>query len=307
MGGKVLVPTGEFVQKLQAARLAADVCDVPTVIIARTDALGAYLLTSDVDARDKPFCTGERTCEGFYKIRGGLDSAIARGLAYAPYADLVWFETSEPSMDEAKAFAAAMHAKFPGKLLAYNCSPSFNWKKKLSDEQIASFQSTLGALGYKFQFVTLAGFHALNFSMFSLAKDYAKRGMAAYSELQVCVCVYVFVVGVFFAGRRREAFRGACCLSEGGDRTLLFSSHKTPNNNNNNAHTTPPLLPPPSKQNKQPNYKQVQEFAAEKDGYAATTHQRFVGTGYFDELAQRIADGQASTTALHGSTEEEQF
>jgi isocitrate lyase len=235
MGGKVLVPTSEFVQKLQAARLAADVCDTPTVIIARTDALGAYLLTSDIDPRDKAFCTGGRTSEGFFEIRGGLDSAIARGLAYAPYADLVWFETSEPSLEEATKFPQAIHEKFPGKLLAYNCSPSFNWKKKLNDETIASFQQTLGALGFKFQFVTLAGFHALNYSMFTLAHDYAKRGMAAYSELQAA------------------------------------------------------------------------EFAAEKHGYTATRHQGFVGTGYFDELAQVIAAGQASTTALTGSTEEEQF
>lgn len=235
MGGKVLVPTSEFVQKLQAARLAADTMDVPTVIIARTDALGAYLLTSDIDERDRKFCTGERTVEGFYKIEGGIDSAIARGLAYAPYADLVWFETSEPNIDEARMFAEVMHAKFPGKLLAYNCSPSFNWKKKLDDATIARFQAMLGEMGYKFQFVTLAGFHALNFSMFKLAKQYATRGMAAYSELQ------------------------------------------------------------------------QEEFAMEKDGYKATTHQRFVGTGYFDQLAQRIAEGNASTTALNGSTEEEQF
>jgi len=235
LGGKVLVPTSEFVQKLQAARLAADVCDTPTIIIARTDALGAYLLTSDVDDRDKPFCTGGRTVEGFYHIKGGIDSAIARGLAYAPYADLVWFETSEPSLEEATKFAKAIHEKYPGKLLAYNCSPSFNWKKKLDDATIAKFQQTLGELGYKFQFVTLAGFHALNFSMFTLAKDYAKRGMAAYAQLQ-------------------EA-----------------------------------------------------EFAEEKHGYTATTHQRFVGTGYFDQVATKISEGQASTTALSGSTEEEQF
>eukprot|EP00877_Chromochloris_zofingiensis_P003007 jgi/Chrzof1/12707/Cz07g04220.t1_ICL[v5.2] len=235
LGGKVLVPSSEFVRKLQAARLAADVCDVPTVIIARTDALGAYLLTSDVDERDRQFCTGERTVEGFYKIKGGIESAIARGLAYAPYADLLWFETSEPNLDEAKQFAAAIHEKYPGKMLSYNCSPSFNWKKKLDDATIAKFQQTLGELGYKFQFVTLAGFHALNYSMFSLAYDYARRGMSAYSELQQA------------------------------------------------------------------------EFAREKDGYAATTHQRFVGTGYFDTLAQKIADGSSSTTALTGSTEEEQF
>eukprot|EP00882_Tetradesmus_deserticola_P000040 GHRQ01000042.1.p1 GENE.GHRQ01000042.1~~GHRQ01000042.1.p1 ORF type:complete len:417 (+),score=208.18 GHRQ01000042.1:173-1423(+) len=235
MGGKVLVPTSEFVQKLQAARLAADVSDTPTLIIARTDALGAFLLTSDIDDRDKAFCTGGRTSEGFFQIKGGIESAIARGLAYAPYADLVWFETGEPSLEEATAFAKAIHEKYPGKLLAYNCSPSFNWKKKLNDATIAKFQSTLGALGYKFQFVTLAGFHALNFSMFTLAHDYAARGMAAYAELQ------------------------------------------------------------------------AKEFAAEKDGYTATRHQGFVGTGYFDDLAQAIAQGQASTTALTGSTEEEQF
>jgi len=235
MGGKVLVPTSEFVQKLQAARLAADVCDTPTIIIARTDALGAYLLTSDIDDRDKPFCTGGRTSEGFFQIRGGIESAIARGLAYAPYADLVWFETGEPSLEEATAFAKAIHEKYPGKLLAYNCSPSFNWKKKLDDETIAKFQQTLGQLGYKFQFVTLAGFHALNYSMFTLAHDYAKRGMAAYAELQAA------------------------------------------------------------------------EFGAEKLGYTATRHQGFVGTGYFDDLAQVIAAGTASTTALTGSTEEEQF
>jgi isocitrate lyase len=235
MGGKVLVPTSEFVQKLQAARLAADVCDTPTIVIARTDALGAYLLTSDIDERDRAFCTGERTTEGFYRMKGGIDVAIARGLAYAPYADLIWCETSSPDLEEATRFANAIHEKFPGKMLAYNCSPSFNWKAKLDDATIARFQKTLGELGYKFQFVTLAGFHALNHSMFTLARDYAKRGMAAYAELQSA------------------------------------------------------------------------EFAEEKNGYDATKHQRFVGTGYFDELAQKIAEGTASTTALTGSTEEEQF
>lgn len=235
LGGKVLVPTKEFVAKLQAARLAADVCDVPTVIIARTDALGAYLLTSDVDDYDKEFCTGERTSEGFYCIKGGIDSAIARGLAYAPHADMLWFETSDPSMEEAEKFAAAIHAKYPGKLLSYNCSPSFNWKKRLTDAQIETFQQDLARLGYKFQFVTLAGFHALNFSMFSLAREYATRGMAAYADLQ-------------------EA-----------------------------------------------------EFAAEKQGYAAVKHQAFVGTGYFDLLAQKVTDETCSTTALAGSTEAEQF
>ncbi|MEW5297208.1 MAG: hypothetical protein WDW38_006034 [Sanguina aurantia] len=235
MGGKVLVPTREFIQKLTAARLAADVCDVPTIIIARTDALGAYLLTSNSDPRDAPFLTGEQTSDGFHKVRGGIDAAIARGLAYAPYADMVWFETSDPSLEEAKAFAAAMHAQFPGKLLAYNCSPSFNWKKKLDDPTIAKFQTTLGSLGYKFQFVTLAGFHSLNYGMFSLARDYASRGMSAYAELQ------------------------------------------------------------------------EKEFAEEKFGYRATTHQRFVGTGYFDLMSQVIAEGTSSVTALSGSTEEEQF
>ncbi|EFJ40191.1 hypothetical protein VOLCADRAFT_84620 [Volvox carteri f. nagariensis] len=235
LGGKVLVPTREFIQKLTAARLAADVLDVPTVIIARTDALGAYLLTSDADERDKAFMTGERTPEGYYSVRGGIDAAIARGLAYAPYADMVWFETSEPSMEEAKKFAEAIHAQYPGKLLAYNCSPSFNWKKKLSDEDIARFQATLGSWGYKFQFITLAGFHALNYSMFSLAKEYASRGMSAYAELQQA------------------------------------------------------------------------EFGAEKLGYRATTHQKFVGTGYFDLVSQVISEGTSSVCALKGSTEEEQF
>ncbi len=235
MGGKVLVPTSEFIQKLTAARLAADTMGVPTILVARTDANGANLLTSDVDPRDQKFCTGERTVEGFYQIRGGLDSAIARGLAYAPYADLVWCETSEPNLNEAKRFAEAMHAKFPGKLLSYNLSPSFNWKKKLDDATIAKFKRELGAMGYKFQFVTLAGFHSLNFGMYQLARGYLERGMAAYAEFQ------------------------------------------------------------------------ASEFAAEKEGYRATTHQRFVGTGYFDEVAQRIAAGTLSTRALSGSTEEEQF
>lgn len=235
MGGKVLVPTSEFVQKLTAARLAADTMGVPTLIVARTDANGANLLTSDIDPRDQKFCTGERTSEGFYQIRGGLESAIARGLAYAPLADIVWCETSEPNLDEAKRFAQAIHAKYPGKLLAYNLSPSFNWKKKLDDPTIAKFKKELSNMGYKFQFVTLAGFHSLNFSMFTLARGYLERGMSAYSEFQ------------------------------------------------------------------------AQEFAAEKVGFRATTHQRFVGTGYFDEVATRIAAGAISTTALKGSTEEEQF
>jgi len=236
MGGKVLVPTLEFIQKLTAARLASDVMGIPTVIVARTDANGAHLLTSDIDPRDQKFLTGERTVEGYYRIRGGLESAIARGLAYAPYADLVWCETSEPNLSEAKKFAEAMRAKFPGKLLAYNCSPSFNWKKKLDSATIAKFQRELAAMGYKFQFVTLAGFHALNHSMFTLAQEYLHRGMSAYADFQ------------------------------------------------------------------------EKEFQSEKDlGYRATTHQRFVGTGYFDELAQKIADGSLSTIALKGSTEEEQF
>ena len=184
MGGKVLVPTREAVQKLIAARLAADVCGVPTLLVARTDANGAQLLTSDVDDNDKEFCTGETTIEGFHRIKGGIDIAISRGLAYAPYCDLIWCETSEPNFAEAEKFAAAIHAKFPGKLLAYNCSPSFNWKSKLNDEDIASFQYRLGEMGYKFQFVTLAGFHALNLSMFELATAYKQDGMFAYSKLQ---------------------------------------------------------------------------------------------------------------------------
>ena len=184
LGGKVLVPTSQFVRTLQAARLAADVMDVPTLIVARTDALAATLMTSDVDERDRPFTTGERTPEGYFFVSGGIDSAIARGLAYAPYADLIWCETGTPDMDEARKFAEAIHAEFPGKLLAYNCSPSFNWKRALNDEQIAAFQHELGELGYKFQFITLAGFHALNASMFELAQGYAKNGMTAYVELQ---------------------------------------------------------------------------------------------------------------------------
>jgi isocitrate lyase len=235
MGGKVLVPTRTAISHLIAARLAADVLNVPTLIVARTDANAAALLTNDIDERDHPFLAGERTAEGFYRVRAGLDQAIARGLSYAPYADMVWCETSEPSLAEAKRFAESLKAKFPEKLLAYNCSPSFNWKKKLASADIGKFQSELGAMGYKFQFVTLAGFHALNYSMFTLAHGYKDRGMAAYSELQ-------------------EA-----------------------------------------------------EFAAEADGYTATKHQREVGTGYFDAVAQVIASGESSTTALHGSTEQEQF
>ena len=184
LGGKVLVPTQTFVRTLNAARLAADVSGVPTVLVARTDANAAGLITSDVDERDRPFLTGERTPEGFFRVHAGLDQAIARGLAYAPYADLIWCETSTPDLAEAQRFAEAIHAQFPGKLLAYNCSPSFNWKAKLDDETIARFQRELGAMGYKFQFVTLAGFHALNHGAFELARDYRGRGMSAYSELQ---------------------------------------------------------------------------------------------------------------------------
>ncbi|WLR54893.1 isocitrate lyase [Mesobacillus subterraneus] len=184
LGGKVLLPTQTAVRNLIAARLAADVMGTPTLIVARTDANAADLITSDVDPYDAPFITGDRTPEGFFRVKPGLDQAIARGLAYAPYADLVWCETSEPDLDEARRFAEAIHAKYPGKLLAYNCSPSFNWKKKLDDETIAKFQVELGKMGYKFQFVTLAGFHALNHSMFELARGYKERGMAAYSELQ---------------------------------------------------------------------------------------------------------------------------
>lgn len=235
MGGKVLVPTKQFIKTLTAARLAADVCDVPTVLIARTDANSAKLITSDIDERDHPFMTGERTPEGFYKITGGLDMGIARGLAYAPYADLLWLETSTPSLEEAKKFADAIHAKFPGKLLAYNCSPSFNWEKHLDKETIAKFQKELEKMGYKFQFVTLAGFHALNHSMFTLAKDYNKNGMAAYSELQ------------------------------------------------------------------------QKEFDELDNGFTAVKHQREVGTGYFDRISQIVSDGDSSTLALKGSTEEEQF
>lgn len=236
MGGKVVVPTSEFIQKLVSARLAADICGVPTLLVARTDANSAGLLLSDVDERDRPFLSGERTIEGFFRFRGGLDAAIARGLAYAPYADLIWCETSEPNIEEARRFAAAIHEKFPGKMLAYNCSPSFHWRKKLDDASIARFQRELGAMGYKFQFVTLAGFHALNLAMFDLAREYAEQGMTAYARLQ------------------------------------------------------------------------DQEFdRQERFGYGAVKHQRFVGTGYFDQVAQAVAQGCSSTTALAGSTEEEQF
>ena len=234
LGGKVLVPTSQFVRTLNAARLAADVLDVPTVLVARTDALSAALLTSDVDEYDRAFVTGERTAEGFYRVRDGIDAAISRSLAYAPYADVLWFETSTPDLGEARAFAQAIHAEFPGKLLAYNCSPSFNWRKALDDDLIAGFQSQLAEWGYRFQFITLAGFHALNASMFHLARGYATDHMTAYVELQ------------------------------------------------------------------------ESEFAMEESGYTATRHQREVGAGYFDLVAQAVAP-DSSTLALKGSTEEAQF
>lgn len=235
MGGKVLVPTREAVEKLNAARLAADVMGVPTLLIARTDAEAADLLTSDIDDNDRPFCTGERTVEGFYRVRNGLEQSISRGLAYAPYADLVWCETGKPDLEFARRFAEAIHAKYPGKMLAYNCSPSFNWRKNLDDATIAKFQKEIASYGYKFQFITLAGFHALNYSMFNLAHGYARNQMSAFVELQ-------------------EA-----------------------------------------------------EFAAAGKGFTAVKHQREVGTGYFDAVTQAIQQGQSSTTALKGSTEEEQF
>ena len=236
MGGKVLVPTSEAISKLVAARLAADTCGVPTVLVARTDAESANLLTADVDERDRPFIKSkDRTSEGFFYVDAGLEQAVARGLAYAPYADLIWCETGTPDLHEAKAFAEAIHKQFPEKLLAYNCSPSFNWKKKLDDATIAKFQRELGAMGYKFQFITLAGFHALNYSMFQLARGYKASQMSAYVQLQ------------------------------------------------------------------------EQEFAAEKDGYSATKHQREVGAGYFDDVTQTVTAGQSSVTAMKGSTEEAQF
>jgi len=235
LGGKVLIPTRQAINNLVAARLAADICDVPTILVARTDANSAALLTSDIDPRDKPFLTGERTTEGFFRVCAGIEQAIARAIAYAPFADVLWCETGEPNLEEARQFAVAVHEKYPAKLLAYNCSPSFNWRKKLDEPTIASFQRELGVLGYKFQFITLAGFHALNFSMFQLARDYKERGMPAYADLQIA------------------------------------------------------------------------EFSAEKFGYTATKHQREVGAGYFDDVAQVIAQGSSSTTALAGSTEREQF
>ena len=235
MGGKVLVPTQTQIRTLNSARLAADVMNVPTIIFARTDANAANLITSDIDEYDKPFITGERTIEGFYKTRPGLDQAIARGLAYAPYADLIWCETAKPDLDEAKIFADAIHKKYPDQLLAYNCSPSFNWKKNLDKDTMKKFQSELGKMGYKFQFITLAGFHLNNYATFKLAQAYKQDGMAAYSELQ-------------------EA-----------------------------------------------------EFAAEKDGYTSTKHQREAGTSYFDAVSQALTQGKSSTVAMEGSTEEDQF
>ena len=236
MGGKVLVSTQEAINKLVAARLAADVMGVPSVIIARTDANAANLITTDNDIRDKRFITGERTSEGFYAVNNGLDQAIDRGLSYAPYADLLWCETAKPNLKEARRFAEAIHEKYPGKLLCYNCSPSFNWKQHLDDATIAKFQRELAAMGYKFQFVTLAGFHALNLGMFDLAKSYKEDGMLAYSNFQ------------------------------------------------------------------------EMEFKHERDsGYMATTHQKFVGTGYFDRVMNCVSLGKSSVGALSGSTEEEQF
>jgi isocitrate lyase len=235
LGGKVLVPTAQFIRTLSAARLAADVCGVPTVLFARTDALSATLLTSDVDGRDEDFVTGERTAEGYFLVRNGVEAAISRALAYAPYADVLWCETSTPSLEEARRFAEAVHAEFPGKLLAYNCSPSFNWRRHLDDDTIASFQRELGAMGYRFQFITLAGFHSLNAAMFELAAGYAADGMSAYVGLQ------------------------------------------------------------------------EREFELEEAGYTATRHQREVGAGYFDLVAQAASGGESSTLALRGSTEEAQF
>ncbi len=237
MGGKVLVPTVEAINKLIAARLAADTCSVPTVLVARTDAESANLLTADVDERDRPFIDAQagRTAEGFFNLKAGIPAAIARGLAYAPYVDALWCETGHPDIAEARAFAEGIHRQFPGKLLAYNCSPSFNWKAKLDDATIAKFQRELGAMGYKFQFITLAGFHALNFTMFELAKAYKDTQMTAYVKLQQA------------------------------------------------------------------------EFAAEKDGYTATKHQREVGAGYFDDVTTTVSGGASSVTAMKGSTEEAQF
>ena len=235
LGGKVLVPTSQFIGTLKAARLAADVLGVPTVLVSRTDADAATLLTSDIDPTDGEFLTGERSPEGFFHVKPGLAASIKRSLAYAPYADIIWFETSTPDLGEAREFAAAIHERFPGKLMAYNCSPSFNWRKHLDDEQIAGFQQELGELGYKFQFITLAGFHSLNAAMFELAKGYVDEGMPAYVRVQ------------------------------------------------------------------------EREFELEEHGYTATRHQREVGAGYFDAVAQLISGGKSSTLALKGSTEETQF
>lgn len=235
LGGKVLVPTSQFIRTLIGARLAADVLDVPTVIIARTDALSATLLTSDIDPRDKEFIYGERTSEGYYRVKDGIEPVISRALAYAPYADILWFETSTPDLEEAEKFAAAVHAEHPGKLLAYNCSPSFNWKQKLDDATIAKFNQTLGALGFKYQFITLAGWHAINLTAFKLAQQFATEGMPAYVRLQ------------------------------------------------------------------------EEEFASEAIGYTAARHQREVGTGYFDNILMTVTGGSASTAALAGSTESQQF
>jgi isocitrate lyase len=235
MGGKVLVPTRTMIATLTAARLAADVLGVPTLLLARTDAYSAKLLTSDIDENDRPFLTGERTAEGFYRVRDGIEAAITRGLAYARYADLLWWETSDPDLDQARAFADAIHAKFPNKMLAYNCSPSFNWKRKLDDATIATFQHRLADMGYRFQFITLAGFHSLNHGMFELAHAYKRGGMTAYAQFQ------------------------------------------------------------------------QREFASESIGYTATRHQHEVGAGYFDLVAMAVSGGLAATTAMHDSTEEEQF
>jgi isocitrate lyase len=245
LGGKVLVPTNEAVQKLVAARLAADVMEVPTLIMARTDADSAHLLTSDIDARDREFCTGERTPEGFYAIRGGIDSAIARGLSYAPYADFLWCETSHPDLEEARQFAEAIHAKYPEKMLAYNCSPSFNWRKKLDEDTIARFQTELAGMGYKFQFVTLAGFHALNLSMFELARGYNATGMAAYSGLQeqefaserdhgYQAVKHQRFVGTGYFDRVQQVISGGMTSTtalEGSTEAEQFSSGKTPTAN----------------------------------------------------------------------------
>jgi isocitrate lyase len=235
LGGKVLVPTSQFERTLIAARLASDVLDIPTVLIARTDADSATLITSDVDERDRPFITADRTPEGYFRVKSGLDAAIARGLAYAPLADLLWCETSTPDLDDARRFAEAVHAQFPGKMLAYNCSPSFNWSKHLDAHTIAKFQRELGAMGYKFQFITLAGWHLINLHTFELARAYGEQGMSAYVALQ------------------------------------------------------------------------EQEFGLEGVGYTATKHQREVGAGYFDQVLMTVTAGQASTSALEGSTEQAQF